>query len=204
MNEHIPTTPGLRPRPRSTRAADGLPRRMWTAEEVNAMLEAGIVHEDDRFELIGGELIEMAAKGNRHELLKLYVGRIWGKRCPDDVSFICESPLRLGPHDEPEPDFIFFSASQKPHDVRGGDVLLVVEVADTSLSHDHGIKSRLYASFGVRDYWVIHAQTLESTVHREPGLGGYRTVSKIPADQQIMPLYVPALAVRLADFDMTE
>lgn len=168
------------------------------------MLQAGIVHEDDRFELIGGELIEMAAKGNRHELVKVYLIRTWIRAARDDFGVAPESPLRLGPHDEPEPDFMVYPASLKPHEVRGDTVLLVAEVADTSLARDQGLKARLYASFGVRDYWVINAQTLETIVHREPGPAGYGSVARIAAAEQIVPMLAPALAVRLADFDMTE
>lgn len=175
---------------------------MWSAAEVNAMLEAGIVHEDDRFELVGGELIEMAAKGNRHELIKLYLNTYWVKLSPDDVMLVPESVLRLGPHDEPEPEFFVFPAGLKPHEVRGDSVLLVVEVADTSLNYDRGFKARLYASFGVREYWVINAQSLVTTIHREPGSGGFASVTDVAGEQIMTPLLAPALAVRLADFDM--
>ncbi len=193
-----------RPRPGTTQAADGLARRKWTAAEVQTMLEAGLVHEDDRFELIGGELVAMAAKGNRHERLKIALNGFWGRRLPPEITLAPESPLRLGPHDEPEPDLYLYPSAINPEDVRGDTVLLVVEAADSSLGYDLGLKSRLYASFGVREYWVIDANTMVTTIHREPApaSASYSAVREFAAEALLTPELAPSLAIRLADLGL--
>jgi Uma2 family endonuclease len=192
MNEHTP-------QPRTTQAADGLPRRKWTASEIERMLEAGILQDGERFELIGGELVAMPAKGQQHELLKLELNVYWVRRLSPDLMLGQETPLRLGPYDEPEPEFIIYPRSIMPHDVRGDSVLLVVEIADSSLRRDRNIKAQLYASFGVREYWVIQASTRATWVHRDPVGSGYASIVERPAEELLTPLLAPALAVRLAD-----
>jgi hypothetical protein len=120
MNElfrHAP--PSDRPaRPATTQAADGLPRRAWTVDEVARMIELGILDEPEPFELIGGELVAMAAKNRQHEVLRTELGLNWGRRCPLDLKIAQETPLRLGDCDAPEPDLIVFPASLRAPDVR--------------------------------------------------------------------------------------
>jgi Uma2 family endonuclease len=196
MNElaRLPALP-----PGTTRAADGLPRRKWTAAEIERMLETGILRHGERFELIGGELIAMAARGQQHELLKIELNLYWARRLPPDLMLAPEAVLRLGPHDEPEPEFIIYPRSLPPHEVRGDTVLLVVEIADSRLGHDRTVKAQLYASFGVREYWVINARSRTTTVHREAGPVGYAFRAEHPAEETLIPMLAPALAVRLAD-----
>jgi Uma2 family endonuclease len=192
MNEHMAQA-------RTTQAADGLPRRKWTAAEVAKMLEVGLLEDGDHFELIGGELVAMASKGPHHELLKLELNVYWVQRLPPDLMLGQETPLRLGSYDEPEPEFIIYPRPLQPHDVRGETVLLVVEIADTSLRRDRELKARLYCAFGVREYWVIHASSRATTIYRNPGPNGYATITKHVADDVLTPTRAPALAVRLAD-----
>jgi Uma2 family endonuclease len=86
--------------------------------------------------------------------------------------------------------------------MRGGDALLVVESADTSLAYDLQTKARLYASHGVREYWVIDAVTLVTTLHAQPSGAAYATIREIAADGPISPALAPALAVSLASLDL--
>ncbi len=196
----LPKPSGTSP-PVSTQAADGLPRRAWTGEEVQRMIEAGIVQHGERFELIGGELVAMAAKGNHHETLKVSLNFFWVKQAPREVMVASETPLRLDTYNEPEPEFIVYPRGMKPGDVRGDTVLLVVEIADTSLPIDHNIKAPLYAHFGVREYWVVNARSLVTTVYREPSPSGYASKHEISGDELLSPMLAPSLAVRLADLD---
>lgn len=203
MNEHVRQPLALlRPRPASTQAADGLPRRKWHADEIQKMLDAGILDEGDRFELIGGDLVEMAAKGRRHEVLREELINLWMRRLPLRLKIHVETPLRLGPHDEPEPDFIVYPANLKSHAVRGETVLLVVECADSSLGFDLRGKALTYATFGVGEYWVIDAATHVTTVHREPTPAGYRSVVEVPPSELLSPVHALELALRLGDLDL--
>ena len=134
--------------PNTTQAAEGLPRRRWTVAEIEAMVRAGIIDEGERFELIGGELVAMAAKNRQHEVLRIELGLYWAGRCPLDLKLASGTPLRLGDYDAPEPDFIVYPASLLAPDVRTDTVLLVVEIADASLAIDLNTKAQRYAGSG--------------------------------------------------------
>jgi Uma2 family endonuclease len=189
--------------PATTQVADGLPRRAWTVDEVERMLAAGILREPEPFELIGGELVAMAAKNRQHEVLRTELALYWGARLGRDLKIASETPLRLGEHDAPEPDLIAYPASLLAPDVRADTVLLVVEIADTSLASDLETKPPRYAASGVREYWVINARNLVTTVHREPRQSGeYAYRQDFEATDTLTPTLAPSLAVRLADLGL--
>jgi len=96
------------------------------------------------------------------------------------------------------PDLLVHPRKIKTYDLRGGDALLVVEVAETSLLYDIRTKVPLYATHGVREYWVINAKTLMTTVHRQPSGNSYAFSQELPADASLVPSLVPALAVSLS------
>ena len=188
-----------RPFPADFTPSGGIARRRWTADELEQMLRAGILSEDDRLELIDGEVVTMSPKGARHEVLRNELILNWARRLPSDIKFAEEPPLRLSPHDEPEPDIILFPANLWVDQTDGGTVLLVVEIADSSLSYNLMVKAPKYAAFGVREYWVIDTKTLTTTVHRAPYNDTYRDVREVLRAELLTPLNAPALAVRLAD-----
>ena len=122
------------------RPEPGRPRR-WTADELEHMVRAGIVNEIERIELIAGEIVQMPAKGNRHELVRNELTLYWARQLPLKLKFAEEVPLRLSEHDQPEPDIMLFPGSQNITQVTAASVLLVVEVSDSSLSSDLKIKA---------------------------------------------------------------
>ena len=201
MNEHVRSS-RLPPGPGTTQAADGFARRRWSVAEIAKMIEAGIVSCDEPFELIGGEIVAKVQKGARHEIIRNELMLFWADRRPPEIKFAIEAPLRIGPYDEPEPDLILFPAWLGVNDVRGENVLLVVEISESRLSYDLKIKAPRYAGFGVCEYWVIDASTLRTTVHRQPSSTGYAAVTEQPVDELLVPSLCPALAVRLADLDL--
>jgi Uma2 family endonuclease len=200
---HIARLPPIGPEPATTQVADGLPRRAWTVDEVERMMAAGILRVPEPFELIGGELVAMAPKDRRHEVLRTELAMYWADRRARDLKIASETPLRLGKHDAPEPDIIVYPASLLAPDVRADTVLLVVEIADSSLPTDLNTKAPRYAASGVREYWVINAHTLATTVFREPrqsGEYGYR--HEFQATDTLIPMLAPSLAARLADLGL--
>lgn len=92
--------------PRVTRAAEGLPRRQFTVAEVEAMVEAGILDDDERVELIGGELVPMSPKGCRHELVKSFLVDRWIRLRPSSVRLTQETTFRLSDDTYLEPDVV--------------------------------------------------------------------------------------------------
>jgi Uma2 family endonuclease len=188
---------------RVTSAAEGLPRRRFTVAEVEAMVAAGVMEEDERVELIGGELVPMSRKGLEHEVLKKALLRIWYRVASDDIDLVPETTFRLSEDTYLEPDVIIYPRTSGLRGLTGANVLLVVEIADPSLRYEVGRKAALYASFGIRELWVIDAVRLTTRIFREPAVDGYRDVSDFGPTDQLSPLIAPAaFAVRLDELDL--
>lgn len=191
------------PHPNVTRAAEGLPRRRFTVAEVEAMVAAGVMEDDERVELIGGELVPMSPKGNRHEVVKVALLDRWYRARPDTCMLAPETTFRLSEDTYLEPGVVIYDRASGLKGLTGASVLLVVEIADSSLRYDIGRKAALYASFGVRELWVIDALKLTTRVFRGPSNDGYRESQVVAADDTTTPIVAPAVfALRLADIDV--
>ncbi len=195
MNTH------LRPDnlPLVTQAADGMPRRCFSVAEIEEMVRVGILDEDERFELIGGEVVPMSPKGARHEWIKIELNRFFQRAAPDNLAVAPETTLRLDSHTFLEPDFCVFRRGLDLAALDGAAVLLAVEVADSSLNYDKGRKIGVYAAYGVREVWVIDAKRATTWIHRKLGAQGYAEVVEHPTETRVTPMLAPELAVRLTD-----
>jgi Uma2 family endonuclease len=98
-----------------------------------------------------------------------------------------------------EPDFLVGPAGCNPTSVPPSEVVLLIEVADSSLKKDTGIKSGLYARAGVRDYWVVNARSLATKVHRGPSAKGFASRANLRPTKALASLVIPSLELRLAD-----
>lgn len=183
----------------TTQAAEGLPRLKWTVAELDRMLEAGIFYEDDRIELIGGELVPMSPKGIRHEIVKTELLNWLFRRLPSSLKLAVELGWRPNTDTYLEPDLVIYPSGTTAALVSAEAILLVIEVAQSSLSFDTGTKAATYARLGVRDYWVVNAMTLETDIHCDPGSNGFADVMRHNANEPLTPSLVPSLAFRLAD-----
>ncbi len=186
------------PRRPTTRAADGLPRWRWTVAEIENIAMAGHFNPDERFELIGGEIVPMSPKGRRHELIRGELALRLARSTPDDMFVVSEPQFNLADDTYLMPDILVHPAAIKTPDLRGGGALLVIEIADSSLRYDLNAKMPLYAAHGVREYWVVNAVTLATMVHREPSGQGYRVVQEVLPEAQLTSTLVPSFAVSLA------
>ncbi len=189
-------------RDRTTQAAEGLPRWRWTTAELVRLAELGAFTAEDRFELIGGEIVPMSPVGRRHEVLAENLERHLRSREPAGVHVVKEPQFNLADDAYAKPDILVRPAAVQSYDVRGDTVLLVIEVAASSLSFDLSTKAQLYARHGVRDYWVVDAATLVTTVHRGPGPEGYAEVREVAATEPLTPLLAPELGLRMADLKL--
>jgi Uma2 family endonuclease len=146
-------------------------RHVISVDAFHQMGETGILGPADRVELIDGEIIDMSPIGVLHAAIVDVLARHFGRRAGEAVFIRCQNPLRLDDISEPEPDIailrpradLYTTAHPGPT-----DVLLVIEVADTSLAYDLGTKVPLYARHGVPEVWVIDAATRRTRVFREP------------------------------------
>lgn len=187
--------------PLTTQAAEGLARRRWTVAEIEEMVRAGIIDEHERFELIGGEIVPMNAKGIQHEILKAALNYHFVRGTPDEFRVVSETTFRLSEDSFVEPDFIFFRKSDGLANLNPSTALLAVEVGDSSLRWDLGRKARIYANFGIPELWVIEAASRAAHVHTRPTLEGYLEVGQVQENQPLAPGFAPELAVTLSKLD---
>jgi len=177
-------------------------RRLFTVEEYHRMGEAGILKPTDRVELIRGEIVEMSPIGHRHaafvdNLLQLLVTRLAGRAI---VSV--QNPVRLSDISEPQPDLKLLRHRVIPYKdaaAEGEDVLLLIEVAETSMRYDRTTKLRLYAEAGIREYWVVDcaAETIE--IHRSPEESVYRAVTRVTSGGAVSPEAFPDVLLTLIE-----
>ena len=133
MNELF-SPPPLRP---TTRAADGLPRWCWTVGEIEKLATAGFFHEDERIELLGGEIVPMMSPaGRRHETIRIKLAHRMARLAREDVMVAQEPQFNLSPDTFVKPDILVHPDAINTYDLQGADALLVIEVAETSLSYD--------------------------------------------------------------------
>jgi Uma2 family endonuclease len=190
------------PPPYTTSAAEGLPRRAFTVADVERMVATGLLSEDERVELIGGELVPMSAKGIHHEVLKVALLKLWYRAAPDELSLAPETTFRLSTDTYLEPDVVVYRQADGLANLKGDTALLVVELSDSSLMYDRGRKANLYARFGIKELWVIDAVKLNLWVYREPLFNGYRSITENSAGDEVVPLAAPSLALTLAKLDL--
>ena len=133
--------------------------KRFTLAEYHKLIELGFFHEDDHIELINGEIIEMVSKGTAHETCLRKLWKELPKIVGDRATLQSQAPITLPPNSEPEPDFAI--VKNRDDDYLAGhpqpvDVLLVVEVSDSSLDYDQAVKIPLYAKAGISDYWIFN------------------------------------------------
>ncbi len=138
-----------------TRAAEGFDRRSFTVAEILRMQNAGIVSEEENFELIEGEIVPMQAKTHIHELIKSALNLAIARALPDRLWLGVETTIYLSANTFVE--LVVYPRGIKLEEVKGSDILLAIEVAATSLAYDRGLKARLYARHGVNELWVVDA-----------------------------------------------
>ncbi|MBI3330055.1 MAG: Uma2 family endonuclease, partial [Nitrospinae bacterium] len=163
----------------------------FTAKDYHRMAEAGILDEDDRVELLEGEIIEMAPIGPGHAG---GVNRLLNTLLPLQLErkaiVSVQNPIRLGEYSEPQPDMALLKP--RPDFYTQGhpdpqDVFLVVEVMESSADYDREVKVPLYARFGISETWLLDREQGLIEVYREPGPEGYREVHTIRRGERLSP-----------------
>ena len=132
--------------------------------------------------LSGEKLFRCHQRENRHELIKSALNRYWTRKLLDAVCLVTETTLHVNDDTFHEPDFLFYLAADGLINLPPLKVPLIVELSDSSLSFDLNRKVPLYAGYGIRETWVIDANTLVTHVHRHPGNDGYRDILQVTAD----------------------
>ena len=179
-------------------AADLDARLRFTLSDVQAMLAAGVLDDDQRYEVLDGEIVPMMAPNPPHMRVKRWLARELTLQLGREFWIDSEPAFLLEiDGDFAIPDILVYPQAFRPEDVRGPDVLLLIEVAHSSLKKDSGRKARLYARFGVRDYWVIDLARRIVHVHRDPTPEGYGWKRRVMANEPIEALLLPEFSLRL-------
>jgi Uma2 family endonuclease len=133
-------------------------RRLFTVHDYQRMGKAGILRAEDRVELIYGEIITMSPTGNPHNAAVDRATRAFIHATGDTAIVRVQGSVRLNLYNEPEPDFVLLKPKDDFYAKAGAgpaDVLLIVEMAASSLKYDRKVKARLYADMGIPEYWVV-------------------------------------------------
>jgi Uma2 family endonuclease len=180
-----------------TRTAEGFDRRSFTVKEVLRMQEAGIISDDENFELVEGEIVPMQAKTHVHELIKSALNINLARALPDHLWAGFASTMYLSKNTFVEPDLVVYPRGIKLEEVKGRDIVLAIEVALTSLAYDRGLKAQLYARYGVRELWVIDAKQRRTHVHTEPKAGAWRDIVERGPDDVLTCAALPGFSAKL-------
>jgi Uma2 family endonuclease len=166
----------------------------FTVEDYHRMAEAGILGEDDRVELIEGEIVEMPPIGSPHGGTVKALIHLFSRAVGDRALVSAQDPVRLSDISEPQPDLMLLRP--RPDFYRNAhptpaDVLLLIEVADTSVAYDRSKKLPLYARAGIPEYWLVDLERGVLEVYRSPAGDGYAEVHELGAGARVAPASLP-------------
>jgi len=176
-------------------------RHKLDVDDYYRMADAGILRDGDRVELIDGELIDMAPIGQGHAAIVNGLTRALVIACGDKAIVSPQNPVRLNRLNEPQPDFAvfrpradFYATGERPNP---SDVLLLVEVADSSLRFDRTIKLPLYARAGIAEFWIVDLKRRVLDAYRRPAGSEYAEMTTHRPGDQLALAIAPEITVRL-------
>lgn len=180
-----------------------IPRRRFTVDEYHRMGEAGIFQPDERVELIEGDIVQMAPIGPRHAGCVINATRLFITRLGDRAVVSPQNPIVIQPRSEPQPDLLLLrprTVSYSREHPAPEDVLLAIEVADTTVRFDRLVKARLYAQARIAEFWLLLTTDGIVEVYRQLASAGYASVTTHGSGHMVSPLATPDVGFAVADF----
>ena len=177
-------------------------KHLTNLDEWRKLGEANIFPPESRLELINGEILDMAPIGFNHSGHLNRINKLFARLIPDDVIPSVQNPLQLGDFSEPEPDFMLLKSNADFYSSRhpiAGDVLLLIEVADSSLAFDQNQKLRLYALHGIPEYWLLNLNDSCLEVYRNPNGEVYAEKTTLHSGDTITLSQLNEITVSMAD-----
>ncbi len=175
-----------------------LAKRLFNVDEYYRLAEKGILSDDERVELIHGEIFEKSPKGSRHIACVNRLNSILSKM-PDESGILSvQNPISIDEFSEPEPDIAIlkfredFYQNEKP---KAQDVLLLIEVCDSSVEADKWIKLPLYAFAGIQEVWLVDLSSDRVTSYTEPKGEEYRNSTQHFKEDTVLSLKLPMLKI---------
>ena len=171
-----------------------------TVGQYQKMGKAGVFSPDARVELIEGEILSMAPIGTAHANICDLLVKQFVLALGNAAVVRAGNPVDLGDYSEPEPDLSVLRPQNYRHaHPQAADVLLLIEVSDSSLGFDQGPKRDLYAKFGVPEYWVIDVNTPRVVVYRDPVQGAFRRIHECLIGDVVLPQAFPNIKITVGD-----
>lgn len=172
-------------------------RHRFTVQEYHSMVEAGLLSEDDRVELIDGEIVDMAPIGSRHFACVVTLTHLLMEASHGRYFVSVQNPVVLDEDSEPQPDLSLLRSKPDPGGNLPGpnDVLLVVEVSDTTLEYDREVKLPRYGRSGVREVWIVDLEARKVERYADPSAEGYRSTRAFDASEQISSVAIENLVL---------
>ena len=180
----------------------GINRRSFTVAEYERMGEFGIFSPEDRVELVCGEIIQISPIGERHAACVGFLTQLITLRLRRNALVWAQNPILLDDYSEPQPDIAVlkpradFYRKSKP---TPEDVLVVIEVSDSTLEYDRKVKVPLYAAAGIPEAWLVNLPEERIEVYSDPSGDEYQTVRLYVRGQRLQSHTLPALRVRVAE-----
>jgi Uma2 family endonuclease len=181
------------------------PKR-FTVAEYHRLTELGFFTEDDRVELISGEFFDMAAKGTPHAVCETRLERELYKLIGDKATLRGQQPIILSSNSEPEPDRVIVVNREDDYlssHPTAEDILILIEISDSSLDYDQDVKLRVYAENNIKEYWIFNLIDYQLECYSEPyqkldqSFGYRRKLIMLPNESVILPGF-PELSLELS------
>ncbi|KAF0249147.1 MAG: hypothetical protein FD167_1449 [bacterium] len=175
-----------------------IPRRLFSAVEYHQMAETGLISEEERVELIEGEIIKMPGIGRFHASSVIRISRLLNRRLPEQVIVAIQSPVHLNDYSEPQPDVVILRPKEDCYEdahPTPTDIFWLIEVADTSLDYDKKVKLPLYARSGVPEVWLVNLPKSRIEVYYRPFNDTYQEIRLLHKEQTLVINSFPEISL---------
>ena len=177
-------------------------KRYFNVDEYYRMAEVGLLSPDDRVELIEGEIVEMSPIGSTHGGTVKRSSTFLRRELGDAVIVSVQDPIHLNDFSEPQPDIALLRPREdfytKSHPT-SSEVLIVIEVADTSVNYDRNVKLPLYARAGIPEAWLMVLPKDVIEVHSQPENGKYKKVQRLKRGKTLVSSAIPGFRCKVED-----
>ncbi|HUB15776.1 MAG TPA: Uma2 family endonuclease [Acetobacteraceae bacterium] len=178
-----------------------VPRHRLTVDDYHRLGEAGVLGADDRVELLEGQLVDMSPIGPRHAYVVDALSKLLMSAAGDRAWVRVQNPIVLDSGSEPQPDIVLARPPSHKYLLahpRPDDVVLLIEVADSSFEVDSGAKLELYARAGIREFWIVDLTADCVLVHRNLSGDRYASVSRVETSGTLSVEALPEVAIQAA------
>ncbi len=179
-----------------------LPRRLFTTDEYFRMVEAGVFGSEDRVELLEGEIVEMPPIGSHHAGVLNRLVKVFKPVIDTEAVLAFQNPIRLSATSAPQPDLAVLRPRADyytdSHPVPE-EVLLLIEIADSTVLRDQRIKAPLYAEAGIPELWIVNLTNSSVEIHRQPTEAGYLLNAIVRRGDKLTPDALPSVSLSVED-----